>query len=63
LKATGAVVPVGYDGQAFIEDLTNRNLVMVQFPNGQRCSASFEYRPVADEIPKIGPLLCVKDTP
>jgi outer membrane usher protein len=63
LQASGATVPVGYDGEAFVEDLGNTNRLAVQFPSGQRCIVIFQYHPVAGKIPTIGPLTCVNDKP
>ncbi len=59
LAATGVTVPVGYDGAAFVEDLTpQNNRVTVQLPDGRRCAATFAYHPATGEIPNIGPLRC-----
>lgn len=63
LHATGVTVPVGYDGQAFVEDLGKQNQLIVQLPNDGRCIVSFDYAPAPGEIPKIGPLTCSKDDP
>jgi outer membrane usher protein len=63
LAATGVVAPVGYDGEAFIEDLGKQNQVSVQLPNDGRCTVAFPYAPAAGEIPKIGPLTCRRDDP
>jgi outer membrane usher protein len=58
LRATGAVVPVGYDGDAYVEDLSPHNELTVELPNGQRCTVAFDYMPLPDDIPSIGPLRC-----
>lgn len=59
LVATGAAVPVGYDGEAFVVGLSlGRHRVVVVEPNGRSCTAMFNYRPVPGEIPNIGPLAC-----
>jgi outer membrane usher protein len=58
LKATGAVVPVGFDGDAYVEDLSLHNELTVERPNRQRCTAAFDYQPLPGEIPSIGPLRC-----
>ncbi len=63
LRATGAVVPVGYDGDAYVEDLSAHNQVAIELPDGRRCAAAFDYSPVAGEIPSIGPLRCVEKKP
>ena len=58
LRATGAVVPVGYDGDAYVEDLSPHNELTVELPNGQRCTVAFDYKAIPGEIPSIGPLRC-----
>ena len=63
LRPTGTVVPVGYDGDAYIEDLSPHNELVIEFPNGRRCTVAFDYKPVAGDIPKIGPLRCVELKP
>ncbi|WP_233800582.1 fimbria/pilus outer membrane usher protein [Paraburkholderia sp. HP33-1] len=63
LQTTGAIVPVGYDGEAFVENLDKTNQVVVRLPDGDHCVVSFSYTPTANEIPRIGPLTCRKNTP
>jgi outer membrane usher protein len=63
LLATGTTVPVGYDGDAYVEDLNAHNKVEVELPDGRRCSAAFDYRPVPGVIPAIGPLRCLEQRP
>jgi outer membrane usher protein len=63
LRATGAVVPVGYDGNAYVEGLSPRNELAVELPNGHHCTASFDYKPVSGDIPSIGPLRCLEKKP
>lgn len=58
LRATGAIAPIGYDGKTYVTDLGTRNEILVERPDGQRCSVLFDYRPSPGEIPQIGPLLC-----
>ena len=58
LRATGVVVPVGYDGDAYVQDLAPHNNVDAELPDGQRCTITFDYQPVAGEIPVVGPLRC-----
>jgi outer membrane usher protein len=60
LVATGAAIPVGYDGDAYVEALKPRNELAVELPDGRRCKVAFDYRPVPGEIPRIGPLRCVE---
>lgn len=63
LLATGVVVPVGYDGEAYIEDLSPHNELVVERPDGRRCRAIFEYRATPGEIPSIGPVPCTEPKP
>jgi outer membrane usher protein len=63
LGTTGVAVPVGYDGDAYLEDLLPQNQVEVELPDGRRCSVAFNYRPVPGEIPSIGPLRCLELRP
>jgi outer membrane usher protein len=63
LRATGAIVPVGYDGDAYVEDLSPHNELTVERPNGQRCTVAFDYKPLPDDIPSIGPLRCLEKKP
>ena len=58
LKSTGAAVPIGYDGEAYLVDLGSRNQVLVDLPDGGRCVVSFGFKPVANQIPTLGPLTC-----
>lgn len=53
---------VGYDGQVYLEDLANSNLVQVTTPDGARsCSARFMYPKDASAIPAIGPVSCGRE--
>ncbi len=63
LRTTGVVVPVGYDGDAYVEDLSPHNQLAVEFPDGRRCTTTFDYSPVTGEIPSIGPLRCLEKRP
>jgi outer membrane usher protein len=63
LRATGVVFSVGYDGDAYVEDLSPHNEVTVELPDGRRCTVAFDYRSLAGDIPSIGPLHCVELKP
>ncbi|MFZ0747424.1 MAG: fimbria/pilus outer membrane usher protein [Terracidiphilus sp.] len=63
LLATGGVFPVGYDGAAYVENLSTHNELAVERENGRRCTVAFDYKPVVGEIPSIGPLRCLEKTP
>ena len=61
LRGTGVTVPIGYDGEAYIEDLSPHNEIMVKRTDGRRCTVAFNYEPVPGDIPSIGPLRCVEE--
>lgn len=63
LRTTGIMVPVGYDGEAYVQDLDFHNEVLVHGLDGHRCTVLFEYRPIVVEIPAIGPLFCRQPKP
>jgi outer membrane usher protein len=58
LTATGAVFPIGYDGDAYVEELSPHNELIVERADGRRCTVTFDYEPLPNDIPSIGPLLC-----
>ena len=63
LRATGVTVPVGYEGDAYVEDLATHNELAVELLDGRRCTVAFDYKPVAGDIPSIGPLRCLEKRP
>ena len=63
LQATETAFSVGYDGDAYIENLSSHNLLTVQRVDGRSCSVTFDYHPVAGEVPTIGPLRCQLQKP
>jgi outer membrane usher protein len=63
LRATTVVVPVGYDGEAYLEDLSPHNELSVEYPDGKRCAVVFDYLPLRGDIPSIGPLQCLEKRP
>ncbi|MEW7849121.1 fimbria/pilus outer membrane usher protein [Massilia aurea] len=48
---------VGYDGVLFVEGLRAQNRVRVG-SGKDACEVRFDYKPVAGELPTIGPLVC-----
>lgn len=58
LRATGVSLPVGYDGETFAQDLGPHNEMVIEQPDGRRCSVRFDYQPVPGDIPTLGPLPC-----
>lgn len=54
---TGAAI-VGYDGLAYLEDLTQAVRLSVVTPAGEVCEAAFQLPAAAAGIPAIGPLKC-----
>jgi outer membrane usher protein len=63
LRATSAVFPIGYDGDAYVEDLSPHNEVTVERKDGQRCKVFFDYKSLPGDIPSIGPLRCLEQKP
>ena len=63
LKSTGVMVPVGYDGEAYVEDLAAHNELTLERPDGRHCSVEFDYRPIPGDVPTIGPLRCKEPRP
>jgi outer membrane usher protein len=63
LAGTKTAVPVGYDGEAYVQDLDRHNKLNVERPDGRRCAVSFDYAPAKGEIPTIGPLACRESRP
>ncbi|HEX4737448.1 MAG TPA: fimbria/pilus outer membrane usher protein [Allosphingosinicella sp.] len=58
LGSTGAAVPVGYDGEAYVVGLQDRNTLEVELPDGGRCTIAFDYQAGDREIPRLGPFTC-----
>jgi outer membrane usher protein len=63
LRSSGATVPVGYDGEAYLEDLSTHNELTVERVDGRLCTVAFDYHPISGGIPSIGPLSCKEATP
>jgi outer membrane usher protein len=63
LAPKGVLVPVGYDGEAYVLDLSPHNQLLVERPGGDRCEAAFDYKPIPGQIPTIGPLPCLEKAP
>jgi outer membrane usher protein len=58
LRPGGVASPVGYDGEAFFEDLSPRNRLDVRLQDGSGCAVAFDYAPLKGDVPKIGPIVC-----
>lgn len=64
LKASGKAVPIGFDGDAYVEDIAaGGNELAVERPNGGRCTARFVSRASPGQVPIIGPIVCAEDAP
>jgi outer membrane usher protein len=63
LRASGAIYPIGYDGDVYVEGLSPRNELAIELPNGHHCTAAFDYKPMPGDIPSIGPLHCLEQKP
>lgn len=57
LNGAGEAVPVGYDGEVWLEDLRSRNQLVVESSRGV-CIATFDYRPSPGEMVIIDPVEC-----
>lgn len=57
LEGAPSGVVVGYDGVLFVEGLREQNRVLVGLGD-EACEVRFAYKPVAGELPTIGPLVC-----
>lgn len=58
LRSSGVVAPVGYGGDAFLQDVEPHNDLTIERPDGRQCTVTFDYTPIPGEIPRIGPLPC-----
>lgn len=58
LQATRVAVPVGYDGQAYVEGLAAHNQLTIVRADASPCVVNFDYQPEPGNIPTIGPLVC-----
>ncbi len=59
LAATGASVPVGYEGEAYLEHLMpGPNRLEVLETDGHRCTVDFDYQAGSGAPPMLGPLPC-----
>ena len=58
-----AETPIGFDGEVYLENLHDHDVVRVRTPRGV-CTVRFDY-PVAakNTVPRIGPLLCAMEAP
>ncbi len=64
LKNLGSSVPVGYDGEVYVEHLTSHNELLVMRSDGRHCTAVFPYSAQpGGEIPFIAPLRCTEQQP
>jgi outer membrane usher protein len=63
LRATTAAFAVGYDGDAYVENLGAHNELTVERLDGRHCTVAFDYRPVPGDVPTIGPLRCQEQRP
>jgi outer membrane usher protein len=59
LTGTKTPNPVGYDGEAYVQNLARRNRATVIEPDGSRCVLTFKFTPEPRVLPTIGPVTCV----
>ncbi|MBL8511492.1 MAG: fimbrial biogenesis outer membrane usher protein [Betaproteobacteria bacterium] len=51
------MLPVGYDGLVYMEDLATRNTFELRW-KGQRCTLTIDYQSGNDPLPDLGDVLC-----
>jgi outer membrane usher protein len=49
---------VGYDGEAYVDNLRHENELLVTTPDEATCLTRFGYRPAPGEQVRVGPLVC-----
>lgn len=62
LRRTGKMVPVGYDGDVYLNGLQGTETLDVETVSA-RCVASFTYTARKGDIPTIGPIPCIEAAP
>jgi outer membrane usher protein len=58
MEVGNAGFTVGYDGQAYLQDLQPSNTVVIELPEGE-CRASFAYTPDPGQQVVVGPVQCL----
>ncbi len=58
LQGVSAPKTVGYDGQAYVNELKPQNSVSVKRPDGSSCQAQFSYKHAAGRQSVVGPIVC-----
>lgn len=53
---------VGFDGEVYLDNLDEHNVLEVTTPSDDICTVSFDYTKQGNDIPLIGPLTCQKVT-
>ncbi len=61
LLPAGEPLPVGYDGEVYVEGLAPHNTLRVDEPEGGSCELVFDYRPGLESTTSMGPFTCVKE--
>lgn len=59
--ASDAASSIGYDGEIYLDALDTHNVLRVRMPEGV-CVSSFDYPAISNNIPRIGPLICIKES-
>ena len=49
---------IGYDGEAYLTDLTPSNRARIKKPNGAPCEAAFDFAPSSDGQVRISDVVC-----
>jgi outer membrane usher protein len=62
LRGSADTVLVGYDGETYLDTLQAHNILDVRTQDAA-CIVRFDYPPDAGELPRLGPLPCLQETP
>lgn len=58
VEGVGDPIVVGHDGRVFLTGLAEHNRLLIQRADGGECRASFDFLPIAGNLPQVGPLVC-----
>ena len=61
LRTTGKHLPIGFDGEVFASGVAPDDALLVATPAGT-CNATFHFTPMPNDIPVIGPVVCIPVT-
>lgn len=59
-RESGQTALVGWNGETYLEDLSESNHLSIAWPDGTRCGVAFSVDVHADTMSRVGPLVCGK---